>query len=387
MTRILQGRTGIKLLLIPLCLLAAASMACAGPVEELNAFALNTFQLLSARKYDRLEQSFRPYLDAYARKTSTVDDLYLHFDVFSGMSEVDSELDGWIKAYPESYSARLARGIYFVNEAWRRRGDQMGDRTSLAQLEGFHKYLEDSRRELQASLTLYSRPTESYRYLIRVAKGLGNGKVRLLLDKALKLDPAALEPRLEYLDAVRPRWGGSEEQMAALLKEGMQSPMSARDKTSLQGRYYLFMAQDARLQKNYRAGSDYFYQGYKATGEENALLFSAEIAIDAEDPKLALLRLDELLKTFPKSSNGYDYRAKVYEYKFKDLEQAIPDYIKAADLGSSWSQNHIGWMYMQGIKLPVDYKKARYYLEMAARQGNKTSQGNLLILNQLEREN
>ena len=91
-----------------------------------------------------------------------------------------------------------------------------------------------------------------------------------------------------------------------------------------------------------------------------------------------------MLKALPKSANGYDYRAKVYEYKFNDAEHAIPDYIKAADLGSARSQNHIGWLYMKGINVPVNFKKARHYLELAARQDNRTARENLEILNRLE---
>ncbi len=384
MTHSLRGKSTIKWLFIFLLFAFNTSISRADPDEEVNAFGLNAFKTLSARNYAQLEKIFQPYLDSYAGKKTTADDLSLHFSVFSGMTDVESELDGWVETYPKSYAARLARGIYFVEEAWHKRGNLMGNRTSGEQFAGFRKYLGKSRDELTASLALYARPVESYRYLIRVAKGQDSDEASKLLDQALKLDPAALEPRLEYLDAVTPRWGGSEEQMAALLKEGIQSPMSDHNKTLLKGKYYYAMAQQARLEKNYRAGSDYFYQGYKATGEANALLFSAEIAIDAEDPKLALARLDELLKAFPESAYGYDYRAKVYEYKFNDAEHAIPDYIKAADLGSSWSQNHIGWFYMKGIKVPVDYKKARHYLEMAAKQGNKTAKENLAILNGLE---
>ncbi len=374
----------IRWLFILLFWVAGTGMARADLTEEINALGQNAFKVLSARDYATLEKTFQPWLDSYAHKKIREDELSVRFSVFSRMTDVEAELDGWVKAYPASYSARLARGIYLADEAWRRRGDLRGNRTSGKQFADFHAYLDKSHADLTASIPLYARPVESYRYLIRVAKGQGSDEERQLLDHALALDPAALEPRLEYLDAVTPRWGGSKEAMTALVEEGRRSPMSAENKKHLEAQYYYALAQDARLNKDYRAGSDYFYMGYKATGEENALLFSAEIAIDAEDPKLALTRLNELLKVFPKSSNGYDYRAKVYEYKFDDPELAIPDYVKAADLGSCWSQNHIGWFYMKGIKVPVDYKKARHYLELSARQGNQTAKENLVILSGME---
>lgn len=381
----MQNKLAINWLFILLFWIASAGAAFGADLAgEIDVFGLNAFKALSKRDYAGLEKIFNPYLVSYGKTKISEDELSMRFGVFSGMSDVESELDGWVQAYPKSYAARLARGIYYVEEAWRKRGDLMKDRTSNKQIAGFNEYLEKSHNELTASLQLYARPVESYRYLIRVAKGQASDEEHQMLDSALKLDPAALQPRLEYLDAVTPRWGGDTGQMAEVVKEGKQSPMSAHGKVQLEGSYYLAMAQDARLRKDYRAGSNYFYMGYKATGEENALLFSAEIAIDAEDPKLALERLNEMLKVFPKSANGHDYRAKVYEFKFNDAEHAIPDYIKAADLGSAWSQNHIGWFYMKGIKVPVDHKKARHYLELAANQGNRTARENLDILNKLE---
>jgi TPR repeat protein len=353
--------------------------------NEIRAFGMQTFKLLEARDFAGVEKLFQPFLDAYAARKISAEDLALRFDPFTGMMEMEPELDGWIKAYPKSYAARLARGIYFVEEAWRKRGVKMGNKTSEAQFAGFRRYLQKSHDELTAALALYSRPVDSYRYLIRVDKGMSGDEARSLLDKALQLDPAALDPRLEYMYSIQPRWGGSVEEMEDFLQETLRSPMTAENKRHFQGKHYYELAQEARLAKDFRAGSEYFYQGYKATGEENALLFSAEIAIDADDPKLALMRLDELLRVFPKSSNGYDYRAKVYEYKFNDAEHAIPDYIKAADLGSSWSQNHMGWFYMKGIQVPVDFKKARHYLELAAAQGNQTAKENLVILSNLEK--
>jgi len=352
--------------------------------NEINAFALKTFKMLSAKDYAGVEKLFQPYLNAYAAKKISAEDLALRFDPFSGMTEMESEFDGWIAASPKSYAARLARGIYFVEEAWRKRGIRMGNLTSDEQTAGFRRYLKKSREELTASLSLYARPVDSYRYLIRVAKGL-DGDARSLLDEALRLDPRAVEARLEYLDTITPRWGGSKEEMTRFLNESKQSQMTEAGKTQVAGRYWYALAQQARLEKDYHAGSGYFYQGYLATHEANALLFSAEIAVDAKDRDLAIVRMNELIKTFPKSAVGLEYRGKIYEWQFDDAEHAIPDYIAAADLGMSWSQNHIGWFYMKGIRVPVDLKKARHYLELAAAQGNQTAKENIVILNDMER--
>jgi TPR repeat protein len=59
------------------------------------------------------------------------------------------------------------------------------------------------------------------------------------------------------------------------------------------------------------------------------------------------------------------------------------DYLAAADLGAQWSQNRMGWNYMMGINVPVNYAKAKHYLDLSAAQGNNTAKENLIILNKL----
>jgi TPR repeat protein len=43
----------------------------------------------------------------------------------------------------------------------------------------------------------------------------------------------------------------------------------------------------------------------------------------------------------------------------------------------------MGWFYMMGINVPVDYVKAKHQLDLAAAQGNITAKENLITLERL----
>jgi hypothetical protein len=354
-------------------------------VSEQNVFGKKTYDMLSSREYGALEQRFLPYLDSYANNKITDEELAWRFAVFSMMTEVEPRLDEWVRAFPNSYTARLARGIYHVTDAWKKRGDLMGDRTTDDQMKGFHESLKKAQSDLVSSLPLYARPVDSYRYLIRVAKGLSLGNERDMLDKALKLDPKAFKARAEYYDAITPRWGGSEREMAVFLEDCNKSQMSDKDKKRIEGIYYYDLAQQARLEKNYKAGSDYFYKYYLTDRNPNVLLWSVQGALDGKLQELAMQRLNELNRVHPSYPFGFEMRAQLYEYHYKDIKKALQDYLAAADLGASWSQNHMGWYYMKGINVPVSYVKAKHYLDLAAKQGNETAEENLDILKKLQK--
>ncbi len=354
-------------------------------VSEQEAFGKKTYDMLDAREYGALEQRFRPYLDSYSNNKISAEELAWRFEVFSMMTEIEPQLDAWVQAFPKSYTARLAGGIYHVTDAWKKRGELMGNRTSDEQMKGFRESLNKAQSDLTSSIPLYARPVDSYRYLIRVAKGLGNGNERDMLDKALKVDPKAYDARTEYMDAIRPRWGGSEKEMTRFLEECNKSQMSDKDKKRIEGIYYNDLAEEARLEKDYKAGSDYYYKYYLTNKQPNILLWSAEVAVDGKFQDLAMQRLNELDKAHPTYPFGFELRGQLYEFHYKDIKKANQDFLTAADLGASWSQNRMGWNYMKGINVPVDYVKAKHYLDLAAKQGDQNAIANLAMLEKLKK--
>ncbi len=360
--------------------------AMAEPAKESSdeEFYQASYLMLSAREYKQLEQSFKGYLDLYAGNKITAEDLARKFGIFSRMSTLEPRFDEWVKSFPKSYTARLARGIYRTADAWEKRGNNFARSTSDDQLGRFRETLKDAQSDLLLSIQLYARPVDSYRYLIRVAKGLDLGIERNLLDSALKLDPKAMEVRFEYLEAITPKWGGDVELMQSFLEESNRSEMTDRNKRVIEGKYYYSMGEQAKFDNDYKTASTYFYKYYLTNRNPSALQSAGQAALDGDFKNLAFERFDELVRDHPKYQYGYELRGYLYETNLKDSAKAVEDYLTAADLGAHWSQNRMGWYYMMGITVPVDYVKARHYLELAAKQGNGNAIANLATLEKLQ---
>jgi hypothetical protein len=361
-------------------------LAFAESSQELKAdeiFHRQAYLWLSAKNYQALEQAYQRYLDLYARNEITAEELSMRFDAFTKTRSLDLRFDEWVEAFPKSYSARLARGIFLITTAWEKRGNKFANVTTDEQFRGFLDFSKEAQADLFSSLKLYGRPVESYRYLIRISKGIGGGNERDLLDAALKLDPKALNPRREYLTSIVPKWGGSKKLMTSFIEESKQSPMNARNKNHLEEQYFDLMADDAQFEKDYLSASIYFNKSYQLNNLPNKLESSAQAAQSGEFFDLAFARFNLLVIAHPLYLYGYQQRGYLYETHLKDIDSALKDYLTAADLGCDWAQNRLGWFYMMGENVPVDYVKAKYYLDLAAAQGNSTAKANLNVLNDL----
>ncbi len=372
--------------LIVTIVLALPDRALAEPSNKLTEdeiFYQQSYLMLSTKQYGELDQKLNRVLDQYANNEITAEELSAKFDTFSKTPSLEPRFDEWVTAFPKSYSARLARGIFRATTAWEKRGNDLARNTTDSQFRGFKETLKDAQSDLLVSLDLYPRPVDSYRYLIRVSKGLDLGNERDLLDAALKLDPTALDPRFEYFDAITPKWGGSARLMARFFEESSKSPMSDRNKRIIEGKYYYSLGEQARFGKDYRTAADNFYKYYLTNRNPANLQLSGQTLLDGDFKELAFARFDQLAKEHPQYPYGFELRGYLYELHFKDVEKAIQDYLVASELGANWSQNRMGWFYMMGINVPVNYAKAKHHLDLAAAQGNNTAKENLVILQRL----
>ena len=248
--------------------------------------------------------------------------------------------------------------------------------------------------DLQMSINLDTRPVESYRYLIQISMGLGGLRAeydfqlraeRAFLDEALKLDAAAYYPRDAYLKSITPKRGGSVLLIQDFLEECKRSPMSDENKIRIEVACLVYLANQSSSDKNYRAASEQYLRAYQLRSDANYLYWAAKSAVDGGFTELALSQFDELLKAHPNYLYGYAQRGYLYENNFKNYEKALEDYLKAAELGDSWAQNRVGWWYMTGEYVPLDYDKAEFYLQLASAQSNSTAIANLTHLDKLRK--
>ncbi len=357
------------------------------PGEDANTKAKDDANVsLLSGAYAELESQYNRYLDLYAARRISEEELASRFEVFDKSLGLESRFDEWVRAYPESYSARLARGIHRVSAAWSKRGSNFARETTDEQLRGFMELLKLAASDFQASIALYSRPVESYRHLIKISMGLGFGGGRGFLDAALKLDPEAYYPRDAYLYAITPRWGGSIRQMEVFVEECRRSALSDKNKSRLEGKHHSYLAQQAWWDKEFITASEHYLKAYRFHNEAKSLYWSGRAAMEGSSKDLAFERFDELIRVHPKYEDGYIQRGFLYETHFKNDEKAFKDYLVAADFGNSWAQNKLGWWYMTGKYVPRDFDRAELYLRRAAAQNNKSAITNLKNLDKLRKK-
>lgn len=385
--RIIKGFMGVLALLS--AGLSAAEVASSEPgqasVLAEAGPALDVSTKLAAEKYAELEKDFAPVLNAYLAGSATEDNLAPKFAAPAGTPGLESRLDGWVKAYPASYSARLSRGLYRVADAWRSRGDKFSDRTTDAQLKGFTDGLNQAAADLNASIKLYAKPVWSYTALIQISRGLGGKRddARQLLDKVLTIDPQAYGPRMEYQIMLTPKWGGSVDLMEGFARECRQSAMSKQNKDRIEAWHHAYLGEDALMERDYRRASDEYLKAYDAGHEPRRLFQSGQAAMDGSLVNLAFQRFDALVKVHPQYPFGYNKRGWLYESQFKSDEKAFKDYLASAELGNSYAQNRVGWWYMTGRSVPKNYDQAELYFRRAAAQNNDTAVANLKSLKAL----
>ena len=347
---------------------------------EDNTVSQYLFLKLTTNKFDELEKILKIYLDLYLTDLIPLDTLYSKFSAFKTPG-IDQYYNAWINAYPKSYSARLARGVYRYNVAYEKRGTNFSDKTTDGQFQDFEKILKESKSDLEESLRLYERPVLTYCYLLQISSRLNLNSERKLLDAALKLDQKAYNLRSAYLNSITPKWGGNDKLMKEFMDENNKSPLSDYVKKILVSEYYYYLAEQEGLNRNYKSASDLYLNAYKASNSPGYLRASGNLAFDGGFKELAFQRFDELVKAHHKYTLGYIRRGYVYETELNNYELALKDYLIACELGNSWAQNRVGWLFMMGVQ--KDFTKAEYFLKLAAKQNNKTAIENLAILKKM----
>jgi beta-lactamase regulating signal transducer with metallopeptidase domain len=192
--------------------------------------------LLGQGRYAELDQRMSAFQEQYRAGTLDELDLLREFNAFMQADPaLAARFDAWLAASPDSYPARLARGIYYFKCGVQTRGTRFAAHTTDEQMRGMKLYLEKSQQDVQASLSLDPKPMLSYNFLIRINMELGGrADTRQLLDAALRLDPIALLARRPYMISLETRWGGSLNEMLDFLQQSSDAGVAGAKLANLQ---------------------------------------------------------------------------------------------------------------------------------------------------------
>jgi tetratricopeptide (TPR) repeat protein len=189
------------------------------PTQTIDRLAVR--RLLTSRSYDALDRVLAAYADSVLRDYRVE---YRLFDAYAAFGvpvpALEPFLNEWVQQRPTSAAARLARASFFKASGWNARGGGYASKTTNQQFVRMGKFFQLTLDDLQAALHLEPNSIVAYRQLIDLATTRRETAVsRVMLDRALKIQPYSFLLRATYMHSLLPRWGGSYDAMARFAEE------------------------------------------------------------------------------------------------------------------------------------------------------------------------
>jgi len=365
--------------------------------------------------YAALDAAFNGLQQDYDRGVKNDVDLLFGYRVFYRPDpDLRRQYEAWVAAYPKSYAAHLARGIYLKYLGKKVRGDGYVDQVPPDKLAEMRSVFTLATEELEASGRLTRRPLLTYLHLIDIGKhgawgmgvygGLfdalaqyvkakwdynlpGRSEDRHLLDEAIQVDPGNFIVRQKYMISLESRWGHSTQEMQWFYDECAQSRLSAEQLRGLSALVTVDRGWNAAQAGDARRAVDYYIEAL-ATAGESVRLWEAGIYAGVltdiiagyeklHDYRNSLAYADKVLATDPDPDAAGDAWARrgVALFQLNDPEGGLAAYQKAAELGVAWVQTDLGKMYWHGHVyrrtgiIQPDRARAIQYFESAAKKG------------------
>jgi tetratricopeptide (TPR) repeat protein len=236
----------------------------------------------------------------------------------------------WVEDFPNTYQPYLARASYYYNMGWHSRGGKWANGTPKENIDLMKEYFIKSYGDLMKSIQLNDKSMISYSILIDILNTQGNdNEARIVTDKAIEMNPASYVVRSTYLMGLRPRWGGSYEEMTRFANDSLEH-IDKNPKIQLLVGLILKDAADVARSNDHYELADEGYSKALEIGENSVVLMArGKNNISRKNYDLSIKDLDRAIELYPEDSDFYYYRSKAYRLS-KKYEQAISD-IKLAE--------------------------------------------------------
>lgn len=390
--------------------LLAAGFALFFSIQQViaaDASSPSSFALLKDKKFKELDSFLQAKQHSYEAGNLVPDALYEQFNFASGNeSWLETHLSAWIMSAPASYAAHVARGRYYVSRAWEARGDDYISNTPPKNIREMSRLMKLAVVDLEKSIPLTVKPLLSYSLLIDVGMAMGRSEQnRHWLDEANRIDPANTYVKIGYLLTLRPRWGGSIEEMQSFVDESKKLLKKQEDINLLQSHVWRSHAYVRwKDYKDYHGCIDYYskaidlhdkeirpfarrgycyhklkkydealrdYNRVLSIAPRNGYVLKSRGALYSDLHRFDEAIVDLVRATEINPNDGYTWRTLGYVYySTEKFDKAFASYQKGAEHGDADSQQSLGFLYRFGKGVKEDRDKAISWWKMAAKNGN-----------------
>ncbi|MBL8474236.1 MAG: DUF4034 domain-containing protein [Rhodocyclaceae bacterium] len=328
-------------------------------------------------------------------------------DLAPDLASAEAGLVAWRQRFPRSYAARVALGIYYFRRGADARGVKYVALTSRAELAAMERWMSAAWQELEASLELTTRPFMSHAYMLLIESFDGErAEVERQFRSAERHAPASLRLRVRYMGRLKPRWGGSYEQMQAFIDESRTMLGEGAGLAELRAEIPADQAKLATEHQDWNAAEQYYAQALKyhdaaplrcerawvrlqrdqvdaalddlehalalpALGNETACPSTlAALTLKTGENSRVLALLDGFLPHYPRTGDLYNRRGWQLQQHGRHLE-AFKDYTRAGELGESYGKAMVGnYLFYGGGGIAQERERGLAVLKEAAASGS-----------------
>jgi tetratricopeptide (TPR) repeat protein len=347
-----RSRAGGRAVRRSACLLAIFAIALSSTVPPGSSWALENTSLpdyreltslLKSGDFDRIEAVLSQYQRDFLDGRHSDEVVAAAFQTFATTDPgLQSSLDAWVQARPDSYVPWLARGIYHWHRGWAARAHAWGAKTPQQRFGGMARNFALAELDIKSAIQRNRRLSVAYALQIDIHMAMGRlAGMKWAQRRGLTVVPTSREIRRRYLYGLLPKWLGEivdiERYVTELRREHTDDPHLA----SLQG-YPAY----ARADLHWRGlGPDSPAQARPEDGSvaedfDRALSYGQDLWIIYErgnyklergDVEAALADANRLLAEWPQNARYLDFRARVYR-RMDRIDQALSDWSQAIEL-------------------------------------------------------
>lgn len=339
---------------------------------------IDPVRALLAGDYAAVDGRMQAVQDLYKRGAITDEQLLAAFRAFYDIDPADGHrLSEWVSAFPRSYVARLARGIYYKHvsqrfgRAWQNpdtRDDRMG-----SQEEARTAALDD----LYASMKLDDKPLLSYFYAIDLEPPFWRRPPKQLLADAIAIDPHNFIVRQEFLITMAASMGGRGARPMKTFIDEHRAALPVEQVRRLESEVLVDEAWVQRFRNNDRKGSETLLQQALKLDPDNrnGNWMVLKAAVRTQDCDIVIPVATRLLEQSNADSAEILQRRAFCYYQVHRESESMADYKLAAERGDSFVQREIARFHWHGLNgFEKDPEQARYWLQKSAEAGDEKAQ-------------